>query len=147
MSTYYALVCDTHRVVSGVIGERSLAARWWENSVGVLAAFLAEHADCRPNPVLISEHDERAWQYRDMGDDETAPSSTRSVPDVDDSTRVRWRCRVCAGEAWGPELPLRLESNGRRVVVYEPECWGTETLPHGPVRMRRLDHVDGETNT
>jgi hypothetical protein len=95
MSTYYALVCDTHRVVSGVIGERSLAARWWENSVGVLAAFLAEHADCRP----------------------------------------------------GPELPLRLESNGRRVVVYEPECWGTETLPHGPVRMRRLDHVDGETNT
>jgi hypothetical protein len=74
------------------------------------------------------------------------PEAADAAP-ADDGTRVVWRCRVCAGEAWGPELPLRLESNGRRVVVYEPECWGTETLPHGPVRMRRLDHVDGETNT
>ena len=63
MSTYYYLVCDIHRAASEVIGGRSFPNRWWANDEGELEAFLELHAGCEPRPQLVSEHDDRAYEY------------------------------------------------------------------------------------
>lgn len=65
MSTYYYLVCDAHRVMSGVIGGRSFPDRWWGEDDRV-APFLREHAECLPNPRLVSEHDDVTLEYDAM---------------------------------------------------------------------------------
>jgi hypothetical protein len=66
MSTYYYLVCDQHKAVSQVIGGRSFPHRWWSNDGGEIESFLAEHADCKPNPQLVSEHDGRTDDYAEV---------------------------------------------------------------------------------
>jgi len=63
MSTFYYLICDSHRVQSRVIGGRSFPHRWWSNDDGELEQFLETHGDCHPNPVLVSEHDSRTDEY------------------------------------------------------------------------------------
>lgn len=66
MSTYYYAVCDTHKVVSRVIGGRSFADRWWSNDDGELEQFLEAHGSCKPCPQIISEHDGRADDYEEL---------------------------------------------------------------------------------
>lgn len=73
MSTWYYLVCDCHRVHSGILGGRSFPARWWmqPDDHGRLAAFLEAHHDCKP--VLLSEHDDRTWDDVGTGYSEFPP--------------------------------------------------------------------------
>jgi hypothetical protein len=66
MSTYYYAVCDTHRVVSRILGGRSFPERWWANDEGELEHFLREHGDCKPNPQIVSEHDDRTLDYAEQ---------------------------------------------------------------------------------
>lgn len=66
MSTFYYLACDKHKVVSRVIGGRSFPHRWWSNDEGELEAFLEAHGDCKPNPVLVSEHDDARMDYEEL---------------------------------------------------------------------------------
>jgi hypothetical protein len=76
LSTYYYLACDRHKVVSRVIGGRSFPHRWWSNDEGELETFLEAHGDCKPLPVLISEHDARADDYTECSSepDRTDPN-------------------------------------------------------------------------
>lgn len=63
MSTYYHAICTTHRAASGVIGGRSFPDRWWQDDGRELADFLEAHAECRPEPLIVNEHDSRLDDY------------------------------------------------------------------------------------
>jgi hypothetical protein len=66
MSTFYYLICDRHRAHSRVIGGRSFPHRWWSNDGRELEDFLEAHADCKPYPYLVSEHNDRTLEYDEM---------------------------------------------------------------------------------
>lgn len=70
MSTYYYAICTKHEVSSRILGGRSFPNRWWSNDGGELEQFLEIHGDCKPPPLIVSEHDERTLDYAQMPDEE-----------------------------------------------------------------------------
>lgn len=73
MSTYYYLVCDTHRARS-FVGRESFLGDMKPSPSG-LKRFLEDHAHCTPSPVLVTEHDDRTTDYQEV--EETCPSAQR----------------------------------------------------------------------
>lgn len=66
MSTYYFLICDHHRAVSGVIGGRSFPDRWWTEPNIDIGSFLCAHEGCEAR--VASEHDALVEEIRTADD-------------------------------------------------------------------------------
>jgi hypothetical protein len=63
MSTYYFAICTQHAEVSEIVARQALIGDWSASNEN-LAAFLEEHGSCKP--LIVTEHDERVFEYRDQ---------------------------------------------------------------------------------
>jgi hypothetical protein len=89
VSTYYYLLCEQHKVSSHVIGGRAFPDRWYSTSRGELEQFLADHADCKPNPILVNEHDDRVddWDRYPYPEEVFAPLAREATANMAQSVK------------------------------------------------------------